>query len=106
MDWHAFALVLSGAIRTRVLLALDQPLMPGDLRKQLKRSYSQVSDVLAFLRAHGLVTCLNDAASKGRLYQRTAEGEAVAMELRLLHDVNPLKDSQVSETPGGRLNNV
>jgi len=105
MDWEAFALVVSGTMRSQVLLALDHPLTPSELRKKLKRSYSQLSDVLSLLHAHHLVVCLNESATKGRLYQRTAAGEAVAIEIRLLRDVQIKEKSKILEEPEVRLNN-
>lgn len=90
-------------MRTRVLLALDRPLTPGELRKTLKTSYSQLSDVLRLLRIHQLVECLNDEAVVGRLYQRTEAGDSVASELRLRQRVKSAAESEEPEGIEGRL---
>ena len=105
MDWDAFSLVIRGTMRTRVLLTLDRPMTPSELRKALKASYSHLSDVLRLLRSHKLVVCLTEEAVVGRLYQRTEMGEAVAAELRLRQDSQDPEKSRTSKVPEDRLNN-
>ncbi len=67
---------LSASRRRRRLLAeLDQPMTAQQLHPRTHLSRRDCSDVLQGLQSKGLVTCLNPASRRSRLYGLTREGQ-------------------------------
>lgn len=51
--------------------------MPNEIAKELNLRITQVSSALSGLKKEGLVICLNENVTKGRLYQCTESGKEV-----------------------------
>ena len=65
--------------RTKVLKSLDGDVkIPTVIAKDSEIRTNHISKVLAELKAHELVECINPEARKGRLYRQTEKGEEVS----------------------------
>ena len=68
--------------RTNVMKSLDgKVLIPSQIAKNSGIRTNHISKVLAELKAHGLVECINPEVRKGRLYRLTETGEKVVKNL-------------------------
>ena len=76
-EWEKVSFVVSGSVRAKALRALDSPMTPTRLAKELKIDRPSASRALLELEGQGLVACLTPEARKGRLYRRTALGNRV-----------------------------
>ena len=62
--------------RTKVMKSLEgEVLIPSQIAKNSGFRTNHVSKVLAELKAHELVECINPEVRKGRLYRLTEKGE-------------------------------
>lgn len=77
MDWETQGFVLAGALRTKIVLLLEEPKTPTTLAELIKTQDSAIARSLRDLEKQGVVNCLNPAARKGKLFALTAAGEAV-----------------------------
>lgn len=59
----------------------DKNLMPMEISKGTRLTPAQVSVALHDMKRKGIVRCLNEDASKGRIYQCTDLGEKVIEKL-------------------------
>ena len=65
--------------RTKVMKTLDGEVkIPTVIAKDSGIRTNHVSKVLAELKAHELIECINPEARKGRLYRQTETGEEVS----------------------------
>ena len=70
--------------RTKVMKSLDgEVLIPSQIAKNSGIRTNHISKVLAELKAHELVECINPEVRKGRLYRQTDKGEAVSKNIIL-----------------------
>ena len=70
--------------RTKVLKSLDGDVkIPTVIAKDSEIRTNHISKVLAELKAHELVECINPEARKGRLYRQTEKGEEVSKNIDL-----------------------
>lgn len=70
--------------RTKVMKTLDGEVkIPTVIAKDSGIKTNHVSKVLAELKAHELIECINPEARKGRLYRQTEKGEAVSKNIDL-----------------------
>ena len=68
--------------RTKVMKALEDDIkIPSKIAKDSDIRQNHISKVLAELRAHDLVECINPEVRKGRLYRLTEHGEDVVKNL-------------------------
>ena len=68
--------------RTNVMKSLDgKVLIPSQIAKNSGIRTNHISKVLAELKAHGLVECINPEVRKGRLYRLTETGEKAVKNL-------------------------
>lgn len=68
--------------RTKVMKSLDgDVLIPTQIAKSSDIRPNHISKVLAELKAHELVECINPEVRKGRLYRLTDIGEEVVEHL-------------------------
>ena len=68
--------------RTKVMKSLDEDvLIPTQIAKNSDIRPNHISKVLAELRAHELVECINPEVRKGRLYRLTDKGEDIVKNL-------------------------
>ena len=68
--------------RLKVMKSLDSEVkIPTQIAKDSGIRTNHISKVLAELKAHELVECINPEARKGRLYRHTDKGEEVAKNL-------------------------
>ena len=65
--------------RTKVMKSLDdgEVLIPTQIARNSDIRPNHISKVLAELKAHELVECINPEVRKGRLYRLTDKGEEV-----------------------------
>lgn len=64
--------VMASTYRLKVIQYLGKGVkIPSDIAKEVGVRTNHVSNVLADLKRHGLVVCLNEDAHKGRLYKNT-----------------------------------
>lgn len=69
--------------RTRVMKSLaDDVKIPTVIAKDSGIRTNHISKVLAELKSHELVECVNPEARKGRLYRLTDKGENVAENIK------------------------
>ena len=62
--------------RTKVMKSLEgEVLIPSQIAKNSGIRTNHISKVLAELKAHELVECINPEVRKGRLYRLTEKGE-------------------------------
>ena len=68
--------------RTKVMKSLDgDVLIPTQIARNSDIRPNHISKVLAELKAHELVECINPEVRKGRLYRLTEHGEDVVKNL-------------------------
>ena len=64
--------------RSKVIKSLDgEVLIPTQIAKNSDIRPNHISKVLAELKAHELVECINPEVRKGRLYRLTDKGEEI-----------------------------
>ena len=69
---------LSDKYRTKVMKSLDGDVkIPTVIAKDSEIRPNHISKVLAELKAHNLVECINPEAKKGRLYRLTDNGDEI-----------------------------
>ena len=69
--------------RTKVMKSLDGEVkIPTVIAKDSEIRPNHISKVLAELKAHELVECINPEVRKGRLYRLTNKGEEVVTSLK------------------------
>ena len=65
--------------RAKVMKALEDDIkIPSKIAKDSEIRQNHISKVLAELKAHELVECINPEVRKGRLYRLTPKGEEVS----------------------------
>ena len=70
--------------RTKVMKSLDGDVkIPTVIAKDSDIRPNHISKVLAELKAHELVECINPEVRKGRLYRLTDKGEEIVENLKL-----------------------
>ena len=68
--------------RKRVMKSLEDDVkIPSKIAEDADIRQNHISKVLAELRAHELVECLNPEVRKGRLYRHTEKGDQVVKNL-------------------------
>lgn len=68
--------------RKKVMKYLDgEVLIPTQIARNSEIRPNHISKVLAELKAHELVECINPEVRKGRLYRHTEKGEQVVKNL-------------------------
>ena len=68
--------------RTKVMKSLDGEVkIPTVIAKDSEIRPNHISKVLAELKAHELVECINPEVRKGRLYRLTEKGDEIAKNL-------------------------
>ena len=68
--------------RTKVMKSLDgEVLIPTQIARNSDIRPNHISKVLAELKAHELVECINPEVRKGRLYRLTEHGEEIVDKL-------------------------
>lgn len=73
--WEIIGFVKVSPTRLKTLKTIESDfLMPSEIAKSTGLRITQVSNALHDLKKKNLVYCLNEQASKGRLYQNTALG--------------------------------
>ena len=70
--------------RLKVMKTLDKEVkIPTQIAKDSGIRTNHISKVLAELKAHELVECINPEVRKGRLYRQTDKGEIVSKNINL-----------------------
>ena len=68
--------------RKKVMKSLDgEVLIPTQIARNSEIRTNHISKVLAELKAHELIECINPEVRKGRLYRQTDKGEIVSKNL-------------------------
>lgn len=68
--------------RTKVMKSLEDDVkIPSKIAEEAKIRSNHISKVLAELKAHGLVECINPEVKKGRLYRLTEKGNGLVKNL-------------------------
>lgn len=76
--------VTTPTYRTKVMNSLkDEVLMPTQIARKSEILPNHISKVLAELKAHELVECINPEVRKGRLYRHTDKGEQIVKNLKI-----------------------
>ena len=69
--------------RTKVMKSLDGDVkIPTQIAKDSNIMPNHISKVLAELKAHELVECINPEVRKGRLYRLTDKGDEIVKNLK------------------------
>ena len=69
--------------RTKLMKSLDgEVLIPSQIAKNSGIRTNHISKVLAELKAHELVECINPEVRKGRLYRLTEKGDDLVKNLK------------------------
>ena len=69
--------------RTKVMKSLDgEVLIPTQIARNSEIRPNHISKVLAELKAHELVECINPDVRKGRLYRLTDKGDKVVKNIK------------------------
>jgi len=69
--------------RTKVMKSLDDEVkIPSQIAKDSEIRQNHISKVLAELKAHELVECINPEVRKGRLYRLTDKGEDIVKNIK------------------------
>ena len=69
--------------RTKVMKSLDGDVkIPTAIAKDLEIRPNHISKVLAELKAHELVECINPEVRKGRLYRLNDKGDEIVKNLK------------------------
>lgn len=80
--WELIGKVKSSDWRFRVLLALKESVKtPSELSKEVKISYSHISDLLNELGEMKLIACKTPNLRKGKIYAITKLGKDVLKEI-------------------------
>ena len=82
MDYKKLSFVLAGELRKKIVLALDEPKTPTQLKEAIKTQDSSIARTLRELTEKGVVVCLFPKKRKGRLYQLTKEGKMIKDKIR------------------------
>ena len=68
--------------RTRVMKSLEDDVkIPSKIAEDADIRQNHISKVLAELKAHELVECINPEVKKGRLYRHTEKGNQIVKNL-------------------------
>ena len=68
--------------RTRVMKSLEDDVkIPSEIAEDADIRQNHISKVLAELKAHDLVECINPEVRKGRLYRHTEKGNQIVKNL-------------------------
>ena len=69
--------------RKKVMKSLDgEVLIPTQIAKNSEIRPNHISKVLAELKAHELVECINPEVRKGRLYRLTSKGDEIVKNIK------------------------
>ena len=69
--------------RTKVMKSLeDEVKIPTQIARDADIRPNHISKVLAELKAHELVECINPEVRKGRLYRQTDKGEEISKNIK------------------------
>ena len=69
--------------RERVMKSLEDDVkIPSKIAEDSEIRQNHISKVLAELKAHELVECINPEARKGRLYRHTEKGDQIVKNLK------------------------
>ena len=82
MKSEKLSFVLAGELRKKIVLALDEPKTPTQLKEAIKTQDSSIARTLRELTEKGVVVCLFPKKRKGRLYQLTKEGKMIKDKIR------------------------
>jgi len=82
LNWNLVGFVKRSKNRQKVLELLEKPLTPSDVAQKLKISLTHASKVIRELNSKGLIECLNEKATMGRIYKRTKEAEDILESLK------------------------
>ena len=70
--------------RTKVMKSLDDDVkMPSQIARDSDIRQNHISKVLAELKAHELVECINPEVRKGRLYRLTPKGNELVKNINI-----------------------
>ena len=70
--------------RTRVMMSLDDEIkIPSKIANDADIRQNHISKVLAELKAHNLVECINPEVRKGRLYRLTDKGDEIVKNINI-----------------------
>ena len=70
--------------RAKVMKSLEGEVkIPSQIAKDSDIRVNHISKVLAELKAHELIECINPEVRKGRLYRHTDKGEIVSKNINL-----------------------
>lgn len=70
--------------RTKVMKALEDDIkIPSKIAKDSDIRQNHISKVLAELKAHELVECINPEVRKGRLYRLTPKGDELVKNINI-----------------------
>lgn len=70
--------------RTKVMKALEDDIkIPSKIAKDSDIRQNHISKVLAELKAHELVECINPEVRKGRLYRLTPKGDELVKNINM-----------------------
>lgn len=75
--WDAVVFIKRSKNRLSALKLLRNPLMPSELAKEMKISLTHGSKIVRELYKQGLVECLNNNVTVGRIYRITKKGSSV-----------------------------
>ncbi|MBU4300816.1 MAG: ArsR family transcriptional regulator [Nanoarchaeota archaeon] len=77
IDWELYSWILRGSQRRKILVVLNKPKIPTEIKTETKLSIAHVSKILKLFEAQGIVECLTPNVRMGKIYALTKKGETI-----------------------------
>jgi predicted transcriptional regulator len=82
MDWNIYGYVMASEYRKSIVLSLNEkPKTPKEIANESDYHLSHVSNTLSDLSEEGIVECLTEERTKGRIYDVTTLGESIGEQM-------------------------
>ena len=81
IDWELYSWVVRGKQRRMVMMAMNKPKIPTEIRNETKLSITHVSKVLKAFHEKGIAKCLTPEVRIGKIYELTSMGKLIRQEM-------------------------
>jgi predicted transcriptional regulator len=81
-EFKDYSWVVRGRQRKKIILAMDKPKIPTQIKDDTKLSLNNVSDVLRDFKKKKIAKCMNPKERTGRLYKLTSKGMKIRDAIR------------------------
>lgn len=72
-----YSWIVRGSQREKILIVMNKPMTPTQIKKETKLALNNVSDVLRSFVNEGIARCLNEKEKLGRIYILTDKGNEI-----------------------------